>query len=280
MTDRYVSFDGSIVALHQHFTYSTIWNSQAQDTWSSKQTIVTTTDVAGNTSFTTTYTYTPVNGPSVPDLPFQVDNQLPVESSIVTTDSTGKVLRTVNKTWSDQYLLTNEQTMFDNGLTANTGYKHGPGAVVTEKDEYDFGQGVPVARQTKTAYTPFSSTQYGAILDKPSTIQVYDRGVLVNETDYSYDMSPVSPVSPAPLAHDEMFYSGSSLRARGNNTKTTRKCFLSGGSACPDSVSRTTYDETGQPTQIQDASGNVTQYSYADNYTSDNGSPSGIPTHI
>jgi YD repeat-containing protein len=60
---RYVSFDGSTIALQQDFSYSTSWNTSG---WGTKQTIVTTHDVVRGTTFQTVYTYAPVSGPPSP----------------------------------------------------------------------------------------------------------------------------------------------------------------------------------------------------------------------
>lgn len=132
VTDRYVSFDGTTLALHQNFSYSTTWNPLVPDTWTSMQTVVTTTDLLRNVSFTTTYTYSPIPGPNVPDFPYQPDNQIPVEATIVSKDSSGTTIRTVNKFWVDQFELSSEQTVLENGLTSATSYTYGPGDLPPE----------------------------------------------------------------------------------------------------------------------------------------------------
>ncbi len=57
--DRYVYYNAnSGSALHQHFSYSTDWDSSnTNGTWNSKQTIVTSTDNITGQSWTTTYNY-------------------------------------------------------------------------------------------------------------------------------------------------------------------------------------------------------------------------------
>jgi YD repeat-containing protein len=111
------------------------------------------------------------------------------------------------------------------------------------------------------------------MIDRPSVIKVYGSGVLLSETDYTYDESTPTAVA-SPIGHDEANYGPGSSYARGNLTTLRRKCFQ-GGTSCSDAVFHITYDTTGQPVSVQDANQNVTQISYADNYTSDDGTPSG-----
>src|SRR5206468_2242118 len=66
ITDRYVSFDGSTEAQHQHFAYSTSWSPNSIPPPVSKQTVVTTTDLSTGTGFQTIYTYVPRGSPPPP----------------------------------------------------------------------------------------------------------------------------------------------------------------------------------------------------------------------
>ena len=179
ITDRYV-FDGNATTLHQHFAYQTTWSGA---TWTSKVTTVTTTDQGRqpNVTTTTTYTYGSVPGPTVPNMPTPPgDNQIPVELKVVYQNSGGTTLRTVNKTWFDQYELKSNQDTLDNGLSSLVAFTYGPGAQVTEKDEYDFGSGTSggLLRKTITNYQPFSVTPIysfaASIFDRPCRAIVYD----------------------------------------------------------------------------------------------------------
>jgi len=194
------------------------------------------------------------------------------------------LLRTTTKTWLDQFRMTSEQTTLDNGQTSQDKYTW-TGGVVTEKDEYDYGQSSPT-RKTVTNYQSFSSTP-GVIADKPCKTLIEDgNSNLFAETDYLYDggtticgtsgTPSITSVSNLPAGtHDETLFGPSSTTSRGNVTSITRKCVQ----GCSTSASTThTYDETGQVLSATDACGNATcsdvtgtnhttSFSYADSYT-------------
>jgi RHS repeat-associated protein len=289
LSHRYVSFDGVHNALQQDFNYSTVWNYR----WTTKTTTVTTHDLIRGTSFQTIYTYTPVDAPCAPDTCYYYPGQIPLESTIVYKDTNGSTLRTVTKTWHDQYELGREQTALDNGQTSKVEYTYGPGGVVTEKDEYDFGSGAPggLLRKTVNTYQTFPNTPIfsttSSILDRPCKTIIYDSAGTnrVAETDTLYDggttvcgtagTPSVSSVSGMPTgSHDETNYSSTSAAPRGNATKVIKNCFV-GTQTCASGnpTSTFTYDETGQTLTMTDPRSNVTQYSYADSYTS--GTPPG-----
>lgn len=295
ITDRYVSFDGVTQAQHQHFVYSTTWNGS---TWTSKQTIVTTYDLIRGTSFQTTYNYGSVLGPSVPDLPASPDNQITVEKSVVYQDTNGATLRTVNKTWTNQYELGSEQTILGNNLSSQIKYGYGAGAQVTEKVEYDFGAS-SITRKTITNYQAFAKTPIFpsgvSIFDRPCQQILYDNtNTRVAETDYLYDggttvcgtagtQSLPSAGGSSLTSHDETNYGTSSSPPRGNPTKKIQ--WLNTSSSPPTSYS---YDETGQLLSLTDPNSNTTQYSWADQFLSTNtgsftttagGPPSGTVTN-
>ena len=288
VTHRYVSFDGTHVALTQDFTYSTTWSSDVRY-WSTKTTTVKATDnITGAVSYTD-YTYTPVNAPVQPDDFFQGSAfQIPVEQTIVNDDSTGTPMRTVNKTWWDQYELKSEQTVLENGLTNQTTYTYGSGAQVTDKKEYDWGNGTPgsygaLLRDTVTNYHSFVATPiYPAgpsIFDKPSQVIVYDGSSnRMAETDYAYDQTALAAVSGMPTGtHDETNYPSAFTGPRGNLTTKTQQCFPlpPATQTCSNPVATYSYDETGQALTMLDPNGNTTTYSYADNYQSGTGTPTG-----
>jgi hypothetical protein len=67
VTDRYVSFDGSTEVFHQHFAYSTTWDTTNKQFWDSKQTIVTNYDLVRNTNWQVVYNYLPLSADSPPN---------------------------------------------------------------------------------------------------------------------------------------------------------------------------------------------------------------------
>jgi RHS repeat-associated protein len=255
---RYVSYDGSTIAEQQDFSYTTTWNPSNFSQWTAKTTNVTTHDLVNGTSFQTNYTYSPVtvlNGGNQ-WLPSLFGTQAAVEQTIVYKGTSGSTLRTVNKTWWDQYDLKTEQTVLETGQTSQVNLNWS-GLLVTEKDEYDFG--LTLARKTTYTYCLTSPTQ---------TI-VYDgNGNRLAETDSVCDGASTAAVSNLPTGtHDETNYGPGSTNVRGNITQTTKQCFQ-GTTACANNiVTSYTYDETGQMLTSTDPNGHVTHYSYADSYT-------------
>lgn len=176
----------------------------------------------------------------------------------------------------------------------------------TDIAEYDYGlvttpcqrpSSTPT-KETVTTYATFVNTpllptftvsgqnvSLEPISDRPATIVEYQNGTKASETEYVYDQTAVASVSPTPVGHDENNYENGSNVPRGNLTTVTRKCFQ-GSTNCTDSVTTIAYDTTGQPVSVTDPCGNApcsdmtgtnhtTTLSYADNYTTDDGSPSG-----
>jgi RHS repeat-associated protein len=255
---RSVSFDGTNVALQQDFSYSTNWG--ALD-WISKQTTVTTHDFAGGVSSTTEYNYQPMSVEAPASVPAQ-PSIVPVEQTIRYKDGAGNVLRTVAKTWQDQYLMTSEQVTLDNGLTAKTSYAYGPGAQVIEEDEYDSGAGAPGAllRRTVTNYASFPATLiYPAgpsIFDRPQSQIVYDgNNNRVKETDYGYD-ERVTLDSGVSAGRDPNYSTG--YNTRGNET-TVSQWVNTSGNFVSESY---TYFNTGMLQQHLDANNHPITYAY------------------
>ncbi|HXJ40816.1 MAG TPA: hypothetical protein VNH18_16160, partial [Bryobacteraceae bacterium] len=299
---RYVSFDGTTIALQQDFSYSTTWSFNV---WATKQTTVTTHDLVRGTTFQTVYAYTPVDAPSVPNsrpiisgsqaTETFADRQIAVESTVTYQNINGSVLATVTKAWQDQYEMWCEIKTLDNGSYSGTTFGYGPGHVVTDKKEWDFGvlaspncsstvQTPPTpTRETVSTYQSFAATPiYSAgpsIFDKPATVITYGNGTRLAETDFSYDQSTVGTVTNLPAGtHDETNYAAASTVPRGNATTVTKQCFQ-GATACTNSVSTSTFDETGQTLTKVDPCGNstcadmtgtthTTTFSYADSFDS------------
>lgn len=322
LKSRIVKYDGVTPAVEQDFSYTTKWNTNCStwgyvhpSIWIQKTTTVTTTDLIrpGHPSFQTLYTYVPMasaNQVVAPSTTFPVPI-LPVESSIVYKDFSGKTLRTVTKVWNTPNQLAAECVTLDNLQTSGTFYTYAPYAwgsyntgigyltaaagltdLVTDKAQYDYGTvtspcqqpaSTPI-RETKTTYASLGQTPFwqhtAALVDRPQAVQVYGNGTLVSETDYAYDDPPLAPVIPPPYGHDETNYgpSPTTVYARGNATTITKKCWA-GSVLCTNSVWKIAYDTTGQPVSVTDANGNTTSIAYADQFASGSGTPPSQPTN-
>jgi RHS repeat-associated protein len=279
---RYVSFDGSTTALQQDFAYTTNWNPSNPRLWLTKQTIVTTTDFKqpGNPSFQTTYTYSPAQIPTPPDINLALNTyaatQVPQEQTIVYNDWNGGTLKTVSKSWSSLYTLGSQQSTLG-GQTNKVAYSYQGLSVMSEKDEYDFGTSGnpgPLLRKTVLTFSAPVANPLGAkIWDRPSSVVVYDGSSnRISETDYSYDQTATS--SATATNHDETYFGTTFLAPRGNVTSETKQCFPS----CANSVTTFTRDETGQMLTMKDPCGNpscsdmigashTTMYSFNDSYS-------------
>ena len=297
---RTVSFGGGGTSLTQAFNYNASWDSSesTDNQWLTKSTTVQTTDsVIGKTS-QTSYAYTPVTIHPLPGFngAGTIASQIPVEQTVQRYDwgNTTTPIHTVAKQWFDQFNVASEETTLNATSTSEVTYQYGFGGAVTQKNEYDFGSGAPgnLLRKTVTSYQAFPGnpllpkqvqTPPSSLLTFPCQVIVYDGGgSRVAETDYLYDggtsvcgtagTPSVSAVSGLPIGtHDEKYYGSSTTTpaSRGNVTTMTQQCFP--GCAAP-SITYT-YDETGQVLSMKDPLHAVTQYSYADSYTS--GTPSG-----
>ena len=267
VTDRYVSYDGQTVALHQHFTYSTNWNAAYQDTqWSTKGATVVSNDLLGNTSTETDYAYTPVYIPSQPIPPGQGQYslaQVPVESTVTTLNAVGgSPLRTVTKIWGDQYLMTGEQVVDNGVVTSDQLFGYGSLAQMTDKYECGAGQtcynNLPssFARHTNYHYYTVPNRNYG--YPTADTGQgIYDRPDTVTLTGV------ISPNNSGTAAQTIYTYDGN-----GNAISKTEKCLYNCSS---DLVTAYSYDSNDhQLTSVTDPRGNTTHYSYmcSDTYLS------------
>ena len=305
ITKRQVSYDGTTIAEEQDFAYSTTWSGNTgtfQATqWSTKNTTVTTYDKVRNINAQTAYTYTPIGIPVPPDTPgYVMGTQVPVESTIIYHNWDTNVLRTINKTWLNQFLLKSEQTVLPpTNLASQINYSYGSLGVVTEKDEYDWGQSTPT-RKTVTQYQSFPlNALNSALYDRPCQILVEDgSGNRFAETDYFYDNGgttitcgtagtpSVTGVSNL-TEHDETNFGPSTTKPRGNATTIVKQCFQ-GSTSCPQGNSTSTFafDETGQVVSMTDPCGqpgvtctdiggtnHTTTYNYSDSYSS--GTPPG-----
>lgn len=283
---RSVSFDGVHVALSQTFQYSSTWPGSPGVTWSSKQTIVTTTDDIRGTTATTTYVYSPIFSPE--PLPHYIggavpaDTSVPVEQQVTYSDTNGQPIETVSKTWYNGAQLKSEQVSFNNNPPSAKSYSYGSGGVITEEDDYDFKASTPTRRRV-TNYQSFNPTPLfpnaPSILDLPCQSITYDgNNTRFAETDYFYDNggtatpcgragtpSVTSAGGNSLTNHDELLYSSTSTYPRGILTQETR--WLNTGTS---PVTTYAYDETGQVLSITDPNNSQTLYAYADMYLSTN----------
>ena len=283
---RTVSFDGVNIALQQTFSYSTVWG--PNQGWSTKTTTVDTVDNISGLRYTTKYTYTPYTAQRQPNDYSMYAPQIPVESTIVTKDSSGSTQVSVAKEWYDEYELKSQTTTLANNKTSKTTYAYGPGAQITERDDFDYGSGVP-ARKVVTTYQPFAKTPIFpsdfSIFDRPCKVVTYDGGGnSVAETDFLYDDSTtlcltgtaktVQSVSGLPTGtHDDTNYAGNKTPPRGNVTTKTQWSNVG-----PSSVTTYKYDATGQLFSTTDPCGNAscsdmsgtghtTTFSYGNSFT-------------
>src|SRR5579862_3325188 len=294
ISQRLVSYDGHHIAQEQDFSYSTTWNGTTGAYWTSKQTTVTTHDLVRGTYFTTVYTYIPTYEHGNACGPFKTDCEIAGEQTITYYQQAvgGPILKTESKTWYSAQELETDQITLDNGLTSLTKYTYGAGDQITEKDEYDYGAGAPgpLLRKTVYNYQSFANTaifpNLASIFADPCQVITYDgSGDQSAETDTFYDNATsttpcgtagtpsVTSAGGASLTgHDETNYSVSATGPRGNKTRESR-WVNNGGSVLTTAYA---YDETGQVTSMTDANGNITQYSFADDYLSGTGTPPGI----
>jgi RHS repeat-associated protein len=302
VADRYVSYDGSTEVLHQHFAYSTTWNSSQPWIWTGKTTTVTTTDLVTNQTAVTVYNYTPVatdtGGPY--DTSFgNVPSTVPVEDSVVYQDGTGHTLKTSNKKWLNVYVSTGDQTILDNGQGAAVLRCYDSNEQLTNVYEYGFqsegskpadpscvsSSGLntsaigPLRRSTAIAYHNFLGASPSThILNAPASVTIYDgSGNRAKQTTIAYSESVVSSGTATGLV--------SPPGLRGNATTISRWLNTSGSSV----TTTFTYFDTGTVKTTTDPCGNsacsdvsgtthTTTYYYTDNYSSCRGSapPTGV----
>lgn len=259
ITDRYVSFDGTHEVLHQTFSYSTTWNWPNSAQWVSKKTTVTTYDLVRNTNFQTVYNYSGAFA-DIPPNSAPPTSQDIVESSVLSYETNGSLLKTVSKGWQNVRVIRAQETSYPNNQVNETTWNYNSNELQIEQDDYDFGTNAPgpLLRKTLTSYL-------ATVIDKPTKIQVYDSSGtnLVAETDYTYD-SPAATATSGIVQHN---VSGACVC--GNLTAEAHWLNSSGTTLA------TTYtnDDTGQRLSMTDPRGNMTTYSYTDNYSS--GTPPG-----
>ncbi len=273
VTERQVSFDGSSVALDQTFSYTTNWSTYN----GYKTTTVTSTDKTRtpNVVTKTIYTYNAAGTPNGPYDPFAGPYVVPVEGSVAYQDNSGNTLRTTNKSWNDQSMMTCE-SINQNGSISRTDYW--PGALYTwaNKKEWDSPvcgtdpQGTPL-RETDYVMTGISVQIYPSnywpnstdpVFGRPTSVTVNYGGTQAAQTTYVYDGA--SLVSSGTTVGRDTNYNGTSITTRGNATSKTQHCLYN---CSADALTAYTYDDTGQMLSMTDPNQNPpTQYSYTDNF--------------
>lgn len=183
---------------------------------------------------------------------------------IYSGSASGAPLQTINTTWASNNTPATSTIILENGTTqseiATTYNDYG---VPTEVDQYGYGTGSPgpIVRKTTINYASFSNP----IADLPSSITMKNAGgTSVAQTIYTYDSASLTSVTGI-AQHDDTNY-GVSQTTRGNPTEI--QDWVAGSTFLN---TYATYDTTGQHISDTDAKGNVTSYSFADNYFVDNG---------
>lgn len=158
--------------------------------WTQRQNTVTTKDLVRGTSFNTVYTYVPMNVPPQPN-DFVVTNTTPVESEVQYYDTSGSLLRTVQKNYVDPHLPPDETDTLDNNQVSYTHNAYtsmwpsgeaspacvGSGAspclaVLTDKYQYDYGTGNygSLLRRSITTTFPSAILRYSPPSDPSWTV--------------------------------------------------------------------------------------------------------------
>ena len=148
--------------------------------------------------------------------------------------------------------------------------------------EYGFGLGSPgpLVRQTLYSYLDDSNPNYHSvvngsrysIVNRPIDIQISDAaGNVKAETKTTYDSTALATVSGIQNHDDTNFGAGNTIR--GNPTQVQK--LVTGSTFI--TTSTASYDTTGQITSVQDGNGNVTSFSYADNFFNEGNSVQNPP---
>jgi YD repeat-containing protein len=191
-------------------------------------------------------------------------NGFPTQTQIFASSSSTTALRTVARTWLNNYPQ-NVTTTLEDGTQSKVAYVFDSNGNTTDVKQYNLD--ASLARETAISY----ATVGGNILDRPSQVLVKDgAGNTVSRTDIIYDeyaSFPLASYTPAAIQHDDQNFSASNT-VRGN--PTTVKMYGS-AAAGTGTVTRTlTYDVLGNvvavggsccvPQRITFSS--ATQYSY------------------
>jgi RHS repeat-associated protein len=309
LATRTVSFDGVHVAQTQTFTFHTNWNysNGFPNGWSSKTAQVLTTDNVTGLTSEVDYIYSPMGVPGQWYQTNGIATTVPVESTITYYDwgkSGSSMAKQVTKTWLDQFNLASETTtIYPHGVTpqvSKTTYTYTSGlcnnpslsslVYLTEKDDYDFGNGAPgpLTKKTLSNYACFSapgaatyssynpsqfvppqtawSNYVGAVIPPQlSSVTIEDGGSNPQaESLFYYDGSALASV-PASLIQYDASYNAVTIRS--NLTSVVRCNPVPSCSTSTSPTTTYTYDLSGQPSSMTDPKLNQTQFSFADSFT-------------
>jgi RHS repeat-associated protein len=180
-------------------------------------------------------------------------------------------------------------TMLDNGLVSKveTDYDSLPdnnGEIsysrsnVTERREYDFGQGAPgpLLRRTTYTYQHNANSAYATanIVDKVLNTTVYDSaGNIVAQTQNGYDETPLTATSGAPNHDYTGFGTGNTTRGNLTSAKHWRN---TDNTWLPMAYS---YDDLGNIISTTDPGGHTTNYSFSDSWSGASCTPTGMNTY-
>jgi RHS repeat-associated protein len=195
---------------------------------------------------------------------------LPLVEKVIDSN-TGKTLRTRSKTWTSDTgtsavnpRVASVVTQLDDGTQSAVSYAYDINGNVTDIQETDFGIGTPgpLLRETLTTYASVGNH----ILNRPAQIIVKNAAGVLSRKDFAYDeyaASPLAGVSPAALQHDDINYSTTSVRARGN---LTTEIEYSNGAQATGAIKRSfAYDILGNRISAQDGCCTQARSSYSAN---------------
>lgn len=218
-----------------------------------------------------------------------VSSASPVETSVSYyqgSASTGKLLRTVSKTWTGETVysdpnapsflgnlrVTSETTTLDNNQESQvqTDYETftwngftftrlNP----TEKREYGYGSGAPgsLVRRTDYTYLHTNNQTYVNlnIVDRTTSVVTYNAsGTIVAQTQNEFDNYTAGIQGTSAVQHNSSF--GSSYTTRGNVTAIERWRNTDGTWL----TTRNQYNDVGDIISTTDPNGNTTSFSYSD----------------
>ncbi len=162
----------------------------------------------------------------------------------------------------------------DTNQQAQVTFSYGSFNSVTEKDESDWGVNAPgpILRKSTFSYLHDFNPAYTAdnvhILDRERTAMVCDGGAsFCSQITTDYDTTALSSTSASPvIQHDYTTFSTANT-LRGNPTQISRFLNTTGGNI----ITTNLYNDVGNLIQSTDPNGNITSFSYTDNYK--NGTP-------
>ncbi len=153
-------------------------------------------------------------------------------SSVEIKDAANTVLRRADYTWTtvgNPRITSITTTLSDTGQQSKVTFGYTSYGNVSSVSEYDYG--LVLKRITTTTYLNTSSytTNTIHILDRPTQVLVKDAASAIKaRTDFAYDLTAPSSLSPAPVNHDTTNY-GTGFLTRGNVTRITRYSDAAGG---------------------------------------------------